>query len=197
MPKTLPFDPAALIDRYLDRTRLDLYFELLMEQNRLVNLVSRETDRAAFERMVGESLLPLDLIDRPVPSYLDIGAGGGLPSIPILLAGTVAGEAILVERTGKKARALEEIVRGLELPARVIPVNFDEISGLPRLHLVTLRYVKLSRHLLERIMKSLKRGGRFVYYASPDFKTDLPATQSVAFVSGEDQVVKSLTVFLK
>jgi 16S rRNA (guanine527-N7)-methyltransferase len=197
MAELLGFDPKALIDQYLDRKKLDLYYELLMEQNRLVNLVSRETDRGAFDRMVAESLLPLDRIERPVKTYLDIGSGGGLPSIPILLSGSVAGDSFLVERTGKKAKALGEIIQGLNLPARIVSSNFEEISDLPRLHLISLRYVKLSRRLLERIMKNIKRDGSFVYYSTPDFKQTSFAAQTWSFGSGEDQVIKSFTVFTK
>ena len=193
----LILDPAALIDKYLDRARLDRYFELLMEQNRVVNLVSRETSRGDFDRMVAESLLPLDFIGTTFDSYLDIGSGGGLPAVPMILAGIGASHSTLIERTGKKAKALGQIVAGLELTAGIEPTNFAELHLKPSFQLVTLRYVKLDPRLLSRILERLEPGGKFVYYSSPDFKTFSGSAETHRFVSGQDQAVKSLTIFQK
>jgi 16S rRNA (guanine527-N7)-methyltransferase len=197
MTSPLVLNPAELIDRYLERSRLDLYYELLMEQNRLVNLVSRETSREGFDRMVAESLLPLDALNRSFDSYLDIGSGGGLPSIPLLLAGVGSRTSVLVERTGKKARALGQIVEKLGLPSVVESRNFAEISPTKRYALITLRYVKLDRSLLAKIMAGLGSKGRFVYYSTPEFRTDGWPSRTVRFESGQDQAVKSFTIFHK
>ena len=197
MTSPMVLNPAELIDRRLARHRLDLYYELLMEQNRLVNLVSRETSREGFDRMVAESLLPLDSLDRTFDSYLDIGSGGGLPSVPLLLAGVGSRGSVLVERTGKKARALRQIIEQLELPAVIESRNFAEISPTKRYALITLRYVKLDRSLLAKIMAGLGSKGRFIYYSTPEFKTDGWLSQTYRFESGQDQAVKSFTIFQK
>ncbi|MEW5795895.1 MAG: RsmG family class I SAM-dependent methyltransferase [Candidatus Zixiibacteriota bacterium] len=195
-PKDLgPVDLAALIDRYLDRTRLDRYFELLMEHNQRVNLVSRETSRADFDRLVGESLLPLAKIRSTVDSYLDIGSGGGIPAIPIILSSAVSAESTLVERTIKKARALEALVRDLGLKAAVLPQNFEELRDLPPLNLITLRLSKPTEAMLIKIRRSLAPGGTFVYYSTPQVSIPGFKGQVYTYRSTEDPVAKSLTVF--
>jgi 16S rRNA (guanine527-N7)-methyltransferase len=168
-----------------------------MEHNRQVNLVSRETDRASFDRMVGESLLPFDHIATPVRDYLDIGAGGGIPAIPILLAGVVLGEAILVERTVKKARALESIVRKLGLSAAVIPRNFEELHDLSGVDLASLRYVKLNPVLQQSIFQALRPGGSLVYYGpAPEDNSGFKVV-AYSFRTAQDSAVKSITIFQK
>jgi len=197
MSAILDLVPEQLIDRHLDRSRLDRYFELLMAQNRLVNLVSRETSRSDFDRLVAESLLPFEYLPAANSGYLDIGSGGGIPAIPILLSGAVGGDSVLVERTVKKARALEKIIAGLQLPARVIPRNFEETADLPRFGLVTLRYVKLNERFLTRIMSLLRRDGKFVYYAAPVFDIRNYSPLIRQFRSPQDSTLKSFTILSK
>jgi len=197
MAECTVFDPGELIDRFLDRQRLDQYYSLLMEHNRKVNLVSRETSRADFDRLVAESLLVLEQISIPVQDYLDIGSGGGIPAIPILMAGAVSGQAILVERTVKKARALESLVRGLELAGTVLPRNFEELHNLPALDLITLRLVKMDRLLLSGIRAALAPGGRLVYFGKPDFKVEALSYRTAEYRSSQVTVIKNLTILQK
>lgn len=197
MADPLTFVPAALIEKFLERSRLDRYFELLMNQNRVVNLVSRETSREDFNRMVAESLLPLDFTGTDFSSYLDIGSGGGLPAVPLMLSGIGTDGTHLVERTGKKARALGEIITGMDLKAKIEPTNFAELHLKRRFNLVTLRYVKLEPRLLDRILERLEPGGMFVYYSAPGFKVGSGSAVTRRFVSGQGQAVKSLTIFQK
>ena len=197
MPDLGIVDLGELTARLIPAGRLDEYFRLLMEHNRQVNLVSRETNRASFERMVGESLLPLEHVTTPVQNYLDIGAGGGIPAIPVLLAGVVSGEAILVERTVKKARALTTIVRQLRLSAVVIPRNFEELDNLSGIDLVSLRYVKLNPTLQQSIYQVLRQGGCLVYYGPvPENNCEFKVT-ACSFRSAQDSAVKSITIFQK
>jgi len=197
MAESRVFDPEELIDRFLDRQRLDRYYALLTEHNRKVNLVSRETSRADFDRLVAESLLVLEQISLPVQDYLDIGSGGGIPAIPILMAGAVSGEAILVERTVKKARALEAIVHGLGLSGTVLPRNFEELHDLPALNLITLRLIKLDRQLLPVIMAALAPNGRLAYFGKPDFKSEAFSYRTTEYRSSQVAVIKNLTIIQK
>ena len=197
MPDLGLIDLHDLTSRLVPTGWLDEYYRILMEQNRRVNLVSRETTRPDFDRMVGESLLPLSKITTPVGDYLDIGAGGGIPAVPILLAGAVSGRSVLVERTKKKARALNEVLDKLELTAEVIPQNFDELHNLPLFDLVTLRYVKLTSPLLEGATKLLRQGGSFVYYGPAEGVSSDLNTLVLTFQSSQDSAVKSITIFQK
>lgn len=191
----IKLDIPSVIDQFLDRNRLDRYFELLMVQNAMVNLVSRETSRAAFDRMVAESLLPLASITDRVSGYLDIGSGGGLPSIPIILSGRVSGKTVLCERTQKKAAALAEIISGLSLKAEILPSQFLDMKLTDRFDLVTLRYVKLEPRLLDRILTVLTPGGTFLYYSEPEFTPTKCRAEHFKFVDPADSVTKSFTLF--
>jgi 16S rRNA (guanine527-N7)-methyltransferase len=190
-------NPGEVLEKYLDRPSLDKYYSVLMDHNSRLNLVSRETSRADFDRLVAESLFPLAQIKTPVAGYIDIGSGGGFPSLSILLSGVVTDGAILVERTGKKARALQAILAELELGASVAPNNFEELKDLPKVALVTLRLVKLDKLLLTKIGTHLLSGGVLVYYSRPEFPVTGAAYQSFAYRSSQGAEPKHFTIFTK
>ena len=214
MNSSLSFNPDQIIAKYLSAESLDRYFELLMAENWKVNLVSRETSRSDFDRLAAESLLPLDVLGGSFGRYLDIGAGGGFPAVPLMLAGVVGSEAVLVERTGKKIAALERIVEDLGLSGgdravRLLNTTFEDIPIEPRYDLITMRYVKLTLQLLKRILGSLANSGVFLYYSTPEFTLNSPQDSSTpdstsgikvethTYSSSQDQVTKSFTIFRK
>ncbi|MDD3732329.1 MAG: class I SAM-dependent methyltransferase [candidate division Zixibacteria bacterium] len=195
------YDIERVLKVYDPDKRLDEYFLLLMEENEKVNLVSRETSPSDLKRLAAESLLPCEIIERVHPDfiadrYLDIGSGGGLPAVPLLLAHKVTAAA-LVERTVKKAVALERIVKKLQLHARVVAKNFEEAVFDKTFNLITLRYIKLTDALLKKIFINLSLGGFFVYYAPTELETYKNLSRTFQYSSTEDAVVKSLTLYQK
>jgi 16S rRNA (guanine527-N7)-methyltransferase len=102
--------PADLCEPLLD------YLALLVKWNRAYNLTAV---RDPVE-MVGKHLLDSLAIHPYVEcaSLADIGAGPGLPGIPLALA-LPSLRVSLIETAGKKARFMREAVRALGLSARV------------------------------------------------------------------------------
>ena len=194
MPELIAFEPDQIIARYLDEGDLDRYYAILMELNQQVNLVSRETTRESFRRLVAESLLPLERIGVEARSLLDIGSGGGMPSIPLLLALRSVRRAVLLERTLKKAKALRTIVSELGLPAEVVDRNHDEYRADTRFDLVTIRLVKLTERLLGKAIKETKSTGRIVYWSTPQFPLGKHDADIHNFKSPQDEVSKSFTI---
>lgn len=194
--------PSALIAKYNLQSKADQYFKLLMQENEKVNLVSRETSDAGFIKLFAESILPLEMLEgKNFQNYLDIGSGGGFPSIPLLLSERAA-KATLIERTGKKAKALENLTTGLGLSAKVIAQNFEEVKFNHKFSLVTLRYVTLTKLLNTKIESVLEKGGVFIYYSSILPNLMLPQDGAVSretfryHISG-DQTLFGFTIFKK
>lgn len=163
----LQLEPSIRIEKSGLSSRLAAYKQLLFAENESINLVSRETDDAGFLKLAAESLLPLDQLNEGARSYLDIGSGGGFPAIPVMLARRFPTESLLVERTQKKAAALERICGKLGLRVRIEPINLADLSVNRQFELITLRYVSLDHDLLKRIRSLLHPGGTFIYYSKP------------------------------
>lgn len=190
-------DVEAILTRHDPERRLQEYYAALMRENAQVNLVSRETTEADFLRLCAESLLPFEtetLAQRPFASYLDIGAGGGMPSIPLLLTGKVSGKSVLYERTQKKAAALGRILASLSLTAHVIPVSFGETPRPDRFPLISMRYVSLDSKLAREILRILTPDGIFLYYSRPEIKLPGCEVTVYPYLVPTDTVARHFTI---
>jgi 16S rRNA (guanine527-N7)-methyltransferase len=193
--RPVQFDQPALLTRFDPENRRSRYFDLLMDENRQVNLVSRETSRADLERIYAECLHPLTVLSDSTPSgrFLDIGSGGGFPLVPMAVAAEFT-ETIALERTRKKALALERILNGLDLPAGVIARNLPEAGLSGTFDLITLRYVALTTPLWQQISGLLSPGGLFVHYGRSDLELPESSRTVWSFQTSPDQPVKHFSV---
>jgi 16S rRNA (guanine527-N7)-methyltransferase len=176
---SITYDPVELLKRFDPQNKLERYYQVLLQENEKINLVSRETGGARFmnkdiftglKKLAAQSLLPFEKTNiAEIDNYLDIGSGGGFPAIPILLTRKINQTCLLVERRKKKAGALRRILLALDIKATIIDRSFEETSFEPVFDLITLRLVKLTPQLFNRIFFLLRPGGYFVYYAAPDF----------------------------
>jgi 16S rRNA (guanine527-N7)-methyltransferase len=100
--------------------RLDAFVDVLLLWQNKLNLVAGSTLSRLWTRHVADSLQLLPLAPR-ARAWVDLGAGGGFPGLPIAcaLADTPGAEVHLVESNGKKAAFLREAVRLVGLPAEV------------------------------------------------------------------------------
>ena len=164
-------DSNAMLDRYSLREKLNNYLDLLIAENQRINLVSRETSRDGLMRLAIESLAPLSIeslyaLIFKAATYLDIGSGGGLPAIPLLLVRPEM-RTVLYERRQKKARALQRIARELGIVADVMAVDFESDVLLDaKYDLITIRYVPLIEKILNKCISVIAPGGALLYYGS-------------------------------
>lgn len=96
--------------------RLKAYSRLLVEWNRGVsNLISRNDEMRFVERHLLESLGPAPRLRAAGAQHLvDLGSGGGLPAIPLVLAG-VGERWTLVESRRNKTLFLRRVCQDLGL----------------------------------------------------------------------------------
>ena len=157
---------------------INRYLDLLQDENKRINLVSRETSREDLIRLATESLIPLAssaLKGTGVGRYLDIGSGGGFPAIPIVLVHQPKAS-ILLERRQKKAAALNRFLTGLNIGgAESLPVTFEEFVSEQKFDLVTVRLVRLEKRMLSRVAKCLASGGSFLCYGEPSDQVSIPS----------------------
>jgi 16S rRNA (guanine527-N7)-methyltransferase len=192
----ITFEVEAVLAQFDASVWLEPYWSQLSLENAKINLVSRETKVDDFRRMVAEALFPFTQLDRRFDSYLDVGSGGGIPAIPILLSGRSAGPTTLYERTKKKALALGRIMAALELTKiTVVPESFGVKPAKGKFSLVTMSYVALSPELLVAIRNVLAPGGKFVYYSKPEFKARLVGVNVWSYSQRSAAVHKHFAIF--
>ncbi len=159
-----------LLEKYDTGNKLESYFSVLKEENKKLNLVSRETIESKLPQLAAESLLPFEYIKQnSFENYLDIGSGGGLPSFPIILTQDIK-QSTLAERIGKKAVSLERMKESSNLQnITVINKQLEECKFEKPFDLITMRLVKLNNRLLTKISKNLGKNSIFIYYHKPEF----------------------------
>ena len=108
--------------------RLANYYDLIQEHNPILHLVGPMGAEEFAFRHILESLTLLDYLPRNA-QLVDIGPGGGFPSIPCLLV-REAMKGVLIESGAKKAAFLGEVAAKLDLEKRVELINqqFSEVK---------------------------------------------------------------------
>jgi len=109
---------------------LGRYYALLSRWNPRLHLVAPCGPEEFANRHVLESLVLLRLVSTE-SSLIDVGPGGGLPSIPCLIARPDL-TATLVESSKKKSVFLQEALNqlGLTKQGKVVASSFEDIDSL-------------------------------------------------------------------
>ncbi len=118
---------------------LDRYCALLWEWNEKINL----TRHADYERFVSRDVVDAQRLAgqlAPRERVLDVGSGGGAPGVLLAILRPDL-KVSLSESVGKKARALEDIVKRLPLPAAVHHCRAEDVLGAKRFDALTVRAV--------------------------------------------------------
>lgn len=125
---------------------LQRYCELLWEWNAKLNLTRHTT----YDRFVARDLrdaLELSRLLAPGEDVLDVGAGGGVPGVPLAILRPDV-PVTLIDSVGKKARALADIVARMELPATVLQARLqDYLDGASHDTLVVRAVARLDELL--------------------------------------------------
>lgn len=143
--------PAASLDA------LAHYGELLLDANRHVNLTAARTPEAIAEQIADAfALAPL-----VHGTLVDIGAGGGLPGIPVAILRRVP--VTLVDATAKKAAFLSHALEELGLQGEAVVGRAEGLAREPRyrehfMH-ATARAVGSAPTVLELTLPFLTLGG--------------------------------------
>lgn len=174
-----------------EKTELFLKYEkIFLEKNSRLNLISKNDEKLLFEKHIFDSLA-FNLFLRKFRlqengTLLDIGTGGGFPSVPL----TILCENIQVyplDSIRKKINAVEEIKSELGLKnlfptcGRAEKLQFE--TGL-KFDYVTTRAVASFEKILKYALLNLKPGGYFIAYKSKKARAELEEAKGVLKKSG-------------
>jgi len=164
------YNSREIISKYDLDNKLPEFIRTILDYNKKVNIVSRETAPVNLVRIAADCLIPFEYSSTPTGKFFDIGSGGGLPAVVLMFAFPGL-EGILIERTRKKADFLNHCLDKFGLPGQVI--NKDFIEAVPSLENNTLTFgtmklVRLDHKILRDALKLIDPTGKFIYYSSPE-----------------------------
>ena len=164
--------------------RLGAFLDLLLTWNRKVNLTSITDPVEAVESHLVDSLAAVPEV-RAAKTVVDLGAGGGFPSIPLAL---VLPEVrfVLVDAVGKKVGFLKAAAAQLGVSnVRAVharAVGNPEVEGIPRSEVAICRAFLPLPEWLALAPSYLEPGGSIVAMLGPEalIPEPLPAGMSLA-----------------
>lgn len=101
--------------------RMARYADLVVKQNKTVNLISRKDEDHIIENHIFISSLISEYMPDRVSRFLDIGTGGGFPGIPLAINQPMM-RGVLVDSTAKKIDAVSKFIKTLRL-SKLVAVN--------------------------------------------------------------------------
>ena len=109
---------------------LDEFKEMILDENKKINLISQHTEELARDRHIIDCAQIIDLIDENHLSCTDLGSGSGLPGLVIAIIKKKQKSKMkffLYEKSFKKSNFLKKVFNKFELNAEVINQNiFDQ-----------------------------------------------------------------------
>ncbi len=197
------FNARSIISKYNLESKIGPYFHEILEYNKKINIVSRETSRDDLLTIAADSLIPFEFILPPSGKIFDIGSGAGFPSIVVLLAFPDL-HGFLIERTKKKTAFLRKIIDLLKLKAEIMDINFVEIEfQITSLHfdIGLMKLVRPNMKLLKNAFDLLIPSGRFVYYSDFDETSiNMPSNVEIKkykYFLDKSNRIRTITVFNK
>ena len=154
------------------------YIKAFLNQNSKLNLISKNDEKYLWEKHIFDSLAIEKFFDKykKGKTLLDIGTGGGFPSLPIALSYPDI-EVYALDSIRKKINAISQIKEELNLKnlhqlcerAEKL-LNNQQQGTVPKFDIITSRAVAPLKIITEYAMPLLKDNGYFVAYKS--IKTD-------------------------
>lgn len=143
------------------------YIKIFLEENSKINLISKNDEKYLWEKHICDSLAIEMFFEKYGTDYktmLDIGTGGGFPSVPAALSYPDL-KVTAVDSIAKKIRAIQTIKDKLNIENLTLICsrveNIDE-----KFDIVTARAVSSLEKICEYALPKLNKGGYFIAYKS-------------------------------
>ena len=138
---------------------LKKYWDLLLEWQKSVNLISDKTIINGWQRHILDSAQLYFLVEKQSHILMDVGSGGGLPGIVLAILNQVLKgpltQIILVESDLKKSLFLKECARALHLNIDVLRERVENVNIIP--DVITARAFAPLDVLLKLVDKNVSR----------------------------------------
>ena len=176
-----------LISNEKQEEKLFNFLNLLKEWNNKFNLTSIKEEKDIEIKHFEDCLNGAFLFPKNA-SVVEIGSGGGFPSIPLMIIREDL-KFTLVESVGKKCEFLKFVIDKLSLNAVVLNKRAEDV-GKSELResfdVVTARAVASLNTLCEYTLPLIKKGGLFIAYKSVN-NEKLGARRAIEILGGKNK----------
>lgn len=164
-----------------NKTKYQEYMKIFLEENSKVNLISKNDEKYLWEKHVFDSLAIENFFEKfdtsKIKTVLDIGTGGGFPSIPIAITYPHL-KVTALDSIAKKIRAVQTIKDKLNIEnLEPICTRVENLDA--KFDMITSRAVSSLKNICEYALPKLKKGGYFVAYKSRKTPQEIEEANSI------------------
>ncbi len=164
-----------------NKTKYEEYMKIFLEENSKVNLISKNDEKYLWEKHVFDSLAIKNFFEKfdtsKIKTILDIGTGGGFPSIPIAITYPHL-KVTALDSIAKKIRAVQTIKDKLNIEnLEPICTRVENLDA--KFDMITSRAVSSLKNICEYALPKLKKGGYFVAYKSRKTPQEIEEANSI------------------
>lgn len=164
-----------------NKTKYQEYMKIFLEENSKVNLISKNDEKYLWEKHVFDSLAIENFFEKfdtsKIKTVLDIGTGGGFPSIPIAITYPHL-KVTALDSIAKKIRAVQTIKDKLNIEnLEPICTRVENLDA--KFDMITSRAVSSLKNICEYALPKLKKGGYFVAYKSRKTPQEVEEANSI------------------
>lgn len=155
------------------------YIEVFLQQNSMLNLISKNDEKLLWEKHIFDSLA-IEKVFEKYPkgkTMLDIGTGGGFPSVPVAIAYPDI-EVFALDSIRKKINAIENIKSELDIK-NLHPVCERAENVNEKFDIITSRAVAPLKVISGYAAPLLENDGIFVAYKSKRIDDEINDAKSV------------------
>jgi 16S rRNA (guanine527-N7)-methyltransferase len=108
--------------------KLNIYNDFLLENNKLLNLIGKTTEKHVFSRHFKDSAQIYNLIEDK-SEIIDIGSGAGFPGIIIkilMVNDKIKGNVLLIDKSRKKCKFLQDLSNKLSLILKIENIRLED-----------------------------------------------------------------------
>lgn len=170
--------------RLLNTKNFELYYDYLLEQNKLMNLTTITETNEVYYKHFYDSVYLTKVLDLSKKNVLDIGAGAGFPSIPLKLINSDFNLTI-VDGLKKRIDFLSRLINKLNIKnIKLIHGRAEELAKTKSFDIILARAVSKLNILLELALPVLNTNGYFVAYKSINYQAELNEAKKALYLLG-------------
>lgn len=177
-----------------------LFYDLLSEKNKVMNLTAIVEYRDVVEKHFADSVMPAGYLPMDhIKTVMDLGCGAGFPGIPLKICFPSI-QITMLDSVGKKIRFVEESAGLLGLTdVKAMHARAEDLAQDPKYRaqydLCTSRAVANLRTLSEYCLPFVKKGGIFAAYKAGDSQEEIDeAGNAIKILGGKIENVISYQV---
>lgn len=156
----------------LEKQAYEIYYKYLIEQNKVMNLTGITEKEDVYLKHFYDSLMASQYLEFNKKIVLDIGAGAGFPSIPILIENPSM-DLTIVDGLNKRIKFLESLLGKIALSANLIHGRAEDLKLFNYFDIVLARAVAKLNILVEMALPALKVNGYFLAFKSVHYQEEL------------------------